>query len=199
MTVPQITQPTSTLERINVMQPWIGEEESRAISEVVASGWVAQGPKTAAFEHAFAARQGVAHAVATSSCTTALHLALIVAGVKAGDDVIVPSFSFIATANAPTYVGAHPVFADVDEATGNVTVQTLDRALTVATTAVIVVDQGGVPVDLAPIRLWCDNHGLKLIEDAACAAGSTYNGEPGGPWCRCQYLVIPPTQVADHR
>lgn len=180
MTVPQITQPTSTLERINVMQPWIGEEESRAISEVVASGWVAQGPKTAAFEQAFAARQGVAHAVATSSCTTALHLALIVAGVKAGDDVIVPSFSFIATANAPTYVGAHPVFADVDEATGNVTVQTLDRALTVATTAVIVVDQGGIPVDLAPIRLWCDNHGLKLIEDAACAAGSTYNGEPVG-------------------
>lgn len=168
------------LERVNVMKPWLGEEEAQAIAEVVASGWVAQGPKTAAFEQAFAKHQQVAHAVATSSCTTALQLALLVAGVKPGDDVLVPSFSFIATANAPSYVGAHPVFVDVDESTGNVTAQTLDRGLTVATTAVIVVDQGGIPVDLAPIRQWCDLHGLKLIEDAACGAGSTYRGHPVG-------------------
>ena len=178
-TVPSVAAP-ATRERINVMKPWMGEEEARAIAEVVASGWVAQGPRTAAFEAAFAKHQGVAHAVATSSCTTALHLALLVAGVKAGDDVLVPSFSFIATANAPTYVGAHPVFVDVEAGTGNVSVQTLERGLTVATTAVIVVDQGGIPVDLSPIRRWCDIHGLKLIEDAACAAGSTYQGGPVG-------------------
>ncbi|GAA1888807.1 DegT/DnrJ/EryC1/StrS family aminotransferase [Paeniglutamicibacter psychrophenolicus] len=178
-TVPSVAAP-ATLERINVMKPWLGEEEAQAIAEVVASGWVAQGPRTAAFEAAFAKHQMAAHAVATSSCTTALHLALLVAGVKAGDDVLVPSFSFIATANAPTYVGAHPVFVDVEPGTGNVTVETLERGLTVATTAVIVVDQGGIPVDLSPIRHWCDSHGLKLIEDAACAAGSTYRGEPVG-------------------
>ncbi|MFJ6417895.1 DegT/DnrJ/EryC1/StrS family aminotransferase [Paeniglutamicibacter sp. NPDC091659] len=180
MSTSPVSIPKTALDRINVMNPWLGADESRALAEVIASGWVAQGPKTAAFEAAFAAHQKVDHAVATSSCTTALHLALIVAGVKPGDDVIVPSFSFIATANAPTYVGARPVFADVDEATGNVTAETLDRALTVATSAVIVVDQGGMPVDLSPIRRWCDLHGLLLIEDAACAAGSTYRGEPVG-------------------
>jgi dTDP-4-amino-4,6-dideoxygalactose transaminase len=178
-TVPTVAAPAA-LERINVMKPWLGEEEAQAIAEVVASGWVAQGPRTAAFEKAFAKHQRVAHAVATSSCTTALHLALLVAGVKAGDDVLVPSFSFIATANAPSYVGAHPVFVDVEAGTGNVGVETLERGLTVATTAVIVVDQGGIPVDLSPIRHWCDLHGLILIEDAACAAGSTYRGEPVG-------------------
>ncbi len=96
------------------MQPWLGNEEIAAVAEVIASGWVAQGPRVAAFEEAFAAAQGAGHAVATSNCTTALHLALVVAGVRAGDDVVVPSFSFIATANAATYVGARPVFADVD-------------------------------------------------------------------------------------
>lgn len=178
-TVPAAVVP-ETLERVNVMKPWLGEAEAQAIAEVVASGWVAQGPKTAAFESAFAEHQMVAYAVATSSCTTALHLALLVAGVRAGDDVLVPSFSFIATANAPTYVGAHPVFVDVEVGTGNVTVETLERGLTVATSAVIVVDQGGIPVDLSPIRQWCDIRGLKLIEDAACAAGSTYQGGPVG-------------------
>ena len=89
------------------------------------------------------------HAVAVSNCTTGLHLALVVAGLGPGDDVVVPSFSFIATANAPTYVGARPVFADVDAETGNVTADTVKTALTPRTEAVIVVDQGGVPVDLA--------------------------------------------------
>lgn len=172
--------PQQILERINVMKPWLGAEEAQAISEVIASGWVAQGPRTIAFEKAFAAHQKVDFAVATSNCTTALHLALLVAGVRPGDDVLVPSFSFIATANAPTYVGAHPVFVDVERSTGNVTVETLKRGLTVATSAVIVVDQGGIPVDLSPIRQWCDTMGLKLVEDAACGAGSTYQGEPVG-------------------
>lgn len=166
-------------ERIDVMKPWLGGEESAAVAEVISSGWVALGPKTAEFESAFAARQGVRFAVAASSCTAALHLALVVAGIGEGDDVVVPSFSFIATANAPTYVGARPVFADVDE-TGNVTAETVVAALTPRTRAVIAVDQGGMPVDLAPLRSLCDREGLVLIEDAACGVGATYRGEPVG-------------------
>lgn len=168
------------MSRINVMQPWLGEQEVEAVSEVLRSGWVAQGPRVAAFEEAFAHHQQAGHAVATSNCTTALHLALIVAGVERGDDVVVPSFSFIATANAPTYVGARPVFADVDPTTGNLTADTVLAAITPATTAVIAVDQGGVPVDLDAIRAVCDPSGIVVIEDAACAAGSTYRGRAVG-------------------
>ncbi|BCW80739.1 MULTISPECIES: DegT/DnrJ/EryC1/StrS family aminotransferase [Micrococcaceae] len=168
------------LARINVMKPWLGEEEARALAEVVASGWVAQGPKVKEFESRFAEFQGVRHAVATSSCTTALHLALVVAGIGPGDDVVVPSLSFIATANAVTYVGARPVFCDVDPATGNVTAETIHAALTLDTRAVIVVDQGGVPLDIDPIRELCDRHEITVIEDAACAVGSTYKGRPVG-------------------
>jgi dTDP-4-amino-4,6-dideoxygalactose transaminase len=170
----------TVLARISIMKPWLGDEEARALAEVVASGWLAQGPKVKEFESNFSSSQEVRHAVATSCCTTALHLALVVAGIGHGDDVVLPSLSFIATANAVTYVGARPVFCDVDPATGNVSAETIQAALTLDTRAVIVVDQGGVPVDLDPIRELCDRHEITLIEDAGCAVGSQYKGRPIG-------------------
>ncbi len=166
------------MSRINVMQPWLGEAEIEAVTEVLRSGWVAQGPRVKAFEEAFAAHQQAQHAVAVSSCTTGLHLALVVAGVRPGDEVIIPSFSFIATTNAVRYVGATPVFADVELETGNVSQATIKAVLTPNTKAVIAVDQGGVPVDLDPIRALCDPLQITVVEDAACGAGSTYHGRP---------------------
>ena len=165
---------------IPVMRPWIGAEEAAAAAEAVSSGWVAQGPRVAEFEEAFASAIGVGHAVALSSCTTALHLALVVAGIGPGDEVVVPSLSFIATANAARYVGAVPVFADVDEATQNLTPTTVGPCLTPRTRAVILVDQAGVPADLDAMRALCGPRGITVVEDAACAIGSVYRGRPVG-------------------
>lgn len=165
---------------IPVMRPWLGADEAAAAAEAVASGWVAQGPRVAQFEEAFAAAAGAGHAVAVSSCTTALHLALIAAGIGPGDEVVVPSLSFIATANAVRYTGAHPVFADVDLATQNLVPETVQPCLTPRTRAVILVDQAGVPADLDAMRALCDPLGITVIEDAACAAGSAYRGRPAG-------------------
>src|SRR5437588_590387 len=126
---------------IPVTRPWLGEEEAAAAAAALASGWIAQGPRVAEFEEAFASALGTGHAVALSSCTAALHLALVAAGIGPGDEVIVPSLSFIATANAVRYVGAQPVFADVDLATQNLIPETVAPHVTGRTRAVILVDQ----------------------------------------------------------
>jgi dTDP-4-amino-4,6-dideoxygalactose transaminase len=165
---------------IPVMRPWLGAEEAAAAAAAVASGWVAQGPRVAEFEESFAAAIGADHAVAVSSCTAALHLALVVAGIGRGDEVVVPSLSFIATANAPRYVGAVPVFADVDEATQNLTPATVEPCLTPRTRAVILVDQAGVPADLDAMRALCEPRGITVVEDAASAVGAVYRGQPTG-------------------
>lgn len=167
-------------DRIQVMQPWLGDAEVEAVAAVIRSGWVAQGPQVAEFESAFSRHVGATNAVAVSSCTTGLHLVLHALELTDGDEVVVPSLSFIATANAVQYVGATPVFADVDLETQNVTVETIDRVVTPRTRAVLVVHQVGMPLELDSLRAYCDDRGLSLVEDAACAAGSTYRGQPIG-------------------
>lgn len=165
---------------IPVMRPWLGPEEAAAAADAVASGWVAQGPRVKAFEDAFADRVGAEHAVAVSSCTAGLHLALVALDLEPGAEVVVPSLSFIASANAPRYVGAEPVFADVDPVTQNLTVKSVEAVLTPRTRAVMVVHQAGMPADLTELRALCGRHDLALVEDAACAIGSTHLGAPIG-------------------
>jgi dTDP-4-amino-4,6-dideoxygalactose transaminase len=165
---------------IPVMKPWVGEAEATAAADVVRSGWLAQGPRVAEFEGRFADHVGAGQGVAVSSCTTALHLALRLLEVGPGDEVVVPSLSFIATANCAVYVGATPVFADVEAESGNVSARTVEPVLTDRTRAVVVVDQAGMPADVAGLKRLCDSRGVVLVEDAACAAGSRYRGSPVG-------------------
>ncbi len=165
---------------IPIMRPWLGREEAEAAAEAVASGWVAQGPRVAELERAVAARVGAADGVAVSSCTTALHLALVVLGVGPGDEVVVPSLSFVATANVVRYVGATPVFADVEPATGNLAPGTIEPVLSPRTRAVILVHQGGVPADVDAVRGLCAPRGVEIVEDAACAIGADLGGRPIG-------------------
>jgi perosamine synthetase len=157
-------------------RPYLRGHEGAAVAETIASGWVSQGPRVREFEAAFAARVGAPEAVATTNCTTALQLALYVTGVGPGDEVIVPSMSFIATANAVWQNGATPVFADVDPRTYNLDPASAERAITSRTKAIMPVHQLGLPADMDPLMELAETHGLALVEDAACAIGARYKG-----------------------
>ncbi len=165
--------------RIAISLPATGEEEWQACREPLMSGWLTQGPQVAAFERAFAQRHQVAHAIAVTSCTTALHLALAGLGIGPGDEVIVPAFTWVATANAVLYCGATPVFADVDRTTYNIDIDALPRRVTARTRALIAVHLFGRCVDVDALRAALPQ-GVALIEDAACAAGSAWQGRPAG-------------------
>jgi perosamine synthetase len=161
-------------------RPYLRGDEGDAVAAVIASGWVSQGPRVQAFEQAFAARVGAAEAIATTNCTTALALALHVSGVGPGDEVVVPSLSFIATANAVWHCGGTPIFADIDPLTYNVDPAAVERAITSRTKAIMPVHQLGLPADMDPLLAIADRHELAVVEDAACAIGASYKARPIG-------------------
>lgn len=163
-------------------QAEIGAGIAAAMQRVLASGHFILGPEGAALEKEIAALVGVPHAVACNSGTDALHLALRAAGIGPGDEVVTPAFTFIATAEAIAYVGATPVFADIDPATFNLTAATLERALTPGTRAVIVVHLFGQCAEMPAIAELCAKRGITLVEDAAQAIGADYAGTQAGAW-----------------
>lgn len=165
---------------IPIAQPSLGDEENDAVLAVLASGMIAQGPVTAAFEDEFAAYCGVPHAVAVSNGTTALHAALLAAGVGPGDEVVVPAFTFFATASSVSMCGAVPVFADVDPATATIDPADILTKVTEKTKAVIAVHLYGQPCDAAAVKKICDEKDLIFIEDAAQAHGAEYHGTRTG-------------------
>jgi dTDP-4-amino-4,6-dideoxygalactose transaminase len=165
--------------KILISLPFTGDEEWRATREPLSTGWLTQGPKVAAFEKAFAKRHQVKHALATTSCTTGLHLILASIGIGPGDEVIVPAFTWVATANAVLYCGATPVFADVDRTTNNIDPADVARKLTPRTRAVIAVHLFGLCADMKGLKKILPAE-IKIIEDAACASGASHYGTPAG-------------------
>jgi dTDP-4-amino-4,6-dideoxygalactose transaminase len=165
---------------IPVSRPHSGAEEEQAVLSALRSGWVTQGPRVAEFEQEFGRRLGQPAAVAVSSCTTGLHLVFHALGIGRGDEVIVPSLSFIATANAVVHAGATPVFADIDLVSYNLDVASAAKALSKRTKAILLVHQVGLPADVVAFRRLARRARVRLVEDAACAIGSQVDGRPVG-------------------
>lgn len=165
---------------IPIAKPFIGEEEIQEVINVLKSGFIAQGPKVAEFEGMFADYIGVPHAIATSSGTTALHVALLCAGIGKGDEVITTPFSFAATANSVLYVGAKPLFVDIDPKTYNINPEKIEEAVTDKTKAIMPVHLYGQPADMDPINKIAKDNDLKVIEDAAQAHGAIYKDKKVG-------------------
>lgn len=160
--------------------PLFDEAEITLLRECLASGWVTQGPLTERFERLVGERHAAKHAIATTSCTAALHLATLALGVGPGDEVIVPAFTWVTSANCAEYVGARPIFADVDLATYNLSPEAFEAAITPRTRAVVVVHLFGLAAEMGKILSIAKKHGIAVIEDAACAIATTYRGQPVG-------------------
>lgn len=176
-------------------RPYLTGEESAAVAEVIESGWLSQGPRVREFETAFAARVGAPDAVATTSCTTALRLALHSVGIGPRAEVIVPSLSFIATANAVWECGATPVFADIDPLTYNLDPTSAEAAITPRTRAIMPVHQVGLPADMDRFTELGDRYGVAIVEDAACAIGASYKGKPVGSLGHVACFSLHPRKV----
>jgi len=160
--------------------PWVTEEDKKIVLETLDSRWLTGGPKTKEFEELFANYVGVKHAVAVNSCTAALHLAMRALNIGPGDEVIVPVFTFAATANAPLFVGAKAVFADIDEKTFNISPKNIQDKITEKTKALIVVHYGGQPCNMEEIMQIARSHKLYVVEDCAHSLGAEYMGQKTG-------------------
>lgn len=174
-----LNQEQPAKRNIAISLPVTGEEEWQAMREPLMNGWITQGPKVAEFEKAFAVRHKVKHALAVTSCTTGLHLALAGLDIKEGDEVIVPAFTWVSTANVVLYCNATPVFVDVNPDTNNIDINQIAAKVTPKTKAIIIVHLFGLCVDMDALRGVLPKH-VKIVEDAACAAGSDYKGQPAG-------------------
>ena len=163
---------------IPISLPVTGQEEWEALKEPIMSGWLTSGPKVREFEQLFAERHGVKHALAVTSATTALHLALVALGIKEEDEVIVPAFTWVSTANVVLYCGAKVVFVDIDPFTFNINPEDLSKRITSKTKAIIPVHLFGLCADMDKIKEVAGK--IPLIEDGACAAGASYKGTPAG-------------------
>lgn len=164
---------------IAISLPSTGDDEWNAVREPLLSGWLTQGPKVAEFEKKFASYHEANHALATTSCTTGLHLILAALGIGPGDEVIVPAFTWVSTANVVLYCGATPVFADIDPHTFNINPADIAHRVTSRTKAVMVVHLFGLCADMDAIRAVVPAH-IPILEDCACAAGATYKGKFAG-------------------
>ena len=181
--------------KIPITKPYFTDAEAQAVAEVLRSGWVSQGPKVAEFEEAFARYVGAKYAVATSSCTAALHLALVALGIGEGDEVLVPTFTYVATANAVEYCRAKPVFVDIDLATFNMDVNQIEAKITRNTKAIIPVHLFGLTADMDLILEIARQHGLFVIEDAACAVGSRYKEHHTGTFGEAGCFSFHPRKI----
>lgn len=169
-----------TATNIPITKPVLGGEELEALRVPIEAGWVVQGPQVAEFERRFARYTHAAHAVASTSCTTAMHLVLAALDLRPGDEVVVPAFTWVSTANVVEYQGATPVFADVDLATFNIAPAALEGAITERTVGIIPVHLFGLCAEMAPILEIAQRHDLWVLEDAACAFGAFYRGDSAG-------------------
>jgi len=165
---------------IPVTKPHFGQEEIKAVAECLLNGWVVQGPKVAQFERLWSEFAGARFASTTSSCTTALHLALVTLGIGPGDEVIVPSFTWIATANTVEYCGARPIFVDINLNTFNIDPIQVESTITSRTKALLPVHEFGLSADMNIIMAIAHKHNLRVVEDAACACGTLYKGRHVG-------------------
>jgi dTDP-4-amino-4,6-dideoxygalactose transaminase len=171
---------TTTRMSIPITKPFVGPEELAAVQRPLEAGWLVQGPYVKEFEDKFGAFVGAKHSIATTSCTTALHLCMAALGLRPGDEVIVPAFTWVATPNVVEYMGARPVFIDIDLATFNLDVVQLEAAITPKTVGVIPVHLFGLAAEMGPILEIARRHGLWTVEDAACGFGARYQGEHVG-------------------
>lgn len=168
------------MRKIPIAKPYLQKEEAQSAYDTILTGWVTQGPRVQEFEEKFAKYVGSKYAVAVSNCTTALHLSMIVSGIKEGDEVICPSMSYVATANCIRYVGAKPIFAEINPKTYNLDIEDVKKRITPQTKAILLVHQIGMPADIDAFADLCKEKNIKLIEDAACAVGTSYKDKKIG-------------------